>query len=190
MASQGGSSNLNNGNATRRATALVVDDDHTCMVVMALTLKCHGFETCQVESAKEAIDLFGDGREFDFVLMDIHMSDKKEESIIDGGIFSDDGLFDLDDSYEEYCSTQSFGAHYHSESDNGSPSIQYKHCNARMWKKERVNKDVTKGTPMCSMCCKKGDVKLTPTPPPPSYLMELYTDPVKQCFFLKKYNVE
>ncbi|KAK1364652.1 Response regulatory domain-containing protein [Heracleum sosnowskyi] len=76
MASQGGRSHLNNINATRRATALVVDDDHTCRVVMALTLKWHGFETCQVESAKEAIDLFRDGREFDVVLMDIHMPDK------------------------------------------------------------------------------------------------------------------
>ncbi|KAK1370881.1 hypothetical protein POM88_036973 [Heracleum sosnowskyi] len=44
--------------------------------------------------------------------------DEIEESLIDGAVVSDDGLFDSDDSYEEYCSTQSFGAHNHSESDS------------------------------------------------------------------------
>lgn len=76
MALEGGRSNLINGSATRRLTALVVDDDNTCRIVMAIILRWHGFETCQVESAKQAIDLFRDGREFDVVLMDIHMPGK------------------------------------------------------------------------------------------------------------------
>ncbi|KAK1376041.1 hypothetical protein POM88_032234 [Heracleum sosnowskyi] len=147
---------------------------------------------------------------------DADHDDEIEESIIDGGVLSDDGLFDSDDSYEEYCSTQSFGAHYHSESDSdieddmkfaghrfirlrrehvipeeyaslGSPSVQCKYCGARMWKEERVNKDVTKGTPLFSMCCKKGDVKLPPTPPPPTYLMKLYSDPLTNDIKKKSY---
>ncbi|KAK1382874.1 hypothetical protein POM88_020609 [Heracleum sosnowskyi] len=96
--------------------------------------------------------------------------DEIEESLIDGAVVSDDGLFDSDDSYEEYCSTQSFGAHNHSESDSdieddmkfaghrfiplrreqvipeeyaslGSPSVQCKYCGARMWKEERIREN-------------------------------------------------
>lgn len=43
-----------------------------------------------------------------------------------------------------------------------------------MWKEERVNKNVTKGTPLFSICCKKGDVKLQDCPPTPNYLIQLY----------------
>lgn len=77
MALEGGRSNLNNGNAARKVTALVVDDDFICREVMALILKRHGFDTCKVESANEAIDLFRDGKEFDAVFMDVHMPGKK-----------------------------------------------------------------------------------------------------------------
>lgn len=148
--------------------------------------------------------------------------DQIEESIIEGSSFSDDGLFDSDDDYEEYCSSQSFKGYVDNDSASesededlmqsklhgkksrrsqhvipeeyaslGSPSVHCTHCNARMWKEERVNKNVTKGTPLFSMCCKKGDVKLPPTHAPPSYLMQLYNDESKCADFqrnIRLYN--
>lgn len=73
----------------------------------------------------------------------------------------------------------------------GSPSVQCTNCNTRMWKEERVNKNVTKGTPLFSICYKKGDVKLPPTPAHPSYLMQLYNDEIKSADFqrnIRLYN--
>ncbi|KAK1382190.1 hypothetical protein POM88_019925 [Heracleum sosnowskyi] len=61
----------------------------------------------------------------------------------------------------------------------GGPSAICSKCNARMWKEERVNKNVTKGTPIFSLCCMKGAVKLPEVPPTPSYLMGLYNDKKK-----------
>lgn len=61
----------------------------------------------------------------------------------------------------------------------GGPSAKCLKCNARMWKEERVNKNVTKGTPIFSICCKKGAVKLPPSLPTPDYLLHLHTDAVK-----------
>ncbi|XP_074337035.1 uncharacterized protein LOC141674212 [Apium graveolens] len=48
-----------------------------------------------------------------------------------------------------------------------------------MWKEKRVNKNVTKGTPIFSIYCLKGTVKLPPIPPTPPYLLGLYNDPIK-----------
>ena len=56
----------------------------------------------------------------------------------------------------------------------GSPDALCSKCGARMWKEERVNKNVTKGAPIFSTCCKKGEVKLPPSPPTPAYLLDLY----------------
>ncbi|KAK1404029.1 hypothetical protein POM88_003634 [Heracleum sosnowskyi] len=142
-----------------------------------------------------------------------------DDSVIDGVSFSDDGLFDSDDSYEEYSSAQSFLVDSDTDSEDGdvnmisnnksknrrrsqhvvpeeyaslgSPSVKCTHCNARMWKEERVNKNVTRGTPIFSMCCKKGDVMLAPTPTPPTYLMQLYNNDVKSVSFqrnIRLYN--
>ncbi|KAK1379232.1 hypothetical protein POM88_025976 [Heracleum sosnowskyi] len=58
----------------------------------------------------------------------------------------------------------------------GGPSEICSNCNARMWKEERVNKNVTKGTPIFSLCCMKGAVKLPKVPRTPRYLMDLYND--------------
>ncbi|KAK1354992.1 hypothetical protein POM88_048248 [Heracleum sosnowskyi] len=58
----------------------------------------------------------------------------------------------------------------------GGPSAICSNCNARMWKEERVNKNVTKGTPIFSLCCMKGAVKLPKVPRTPRYLMDLYND--------------
>ncbi|KAK1360714.1 hypothetical protein POM88_045188 [Heracleum sosnowskyi] len=141
-----------------------------------------------------------------------------EESIIDGASFSDDGLFHSDDSYEEGCSSTSFGPQLDTDSDSenddcrssplckkigrrsqhvipeeyaslGTPSVKCVHCNARMWKEERVNKNVTRGTPIFSICCKKGDVKLPSTPPAPSCLMEIYNDGTRSAAFQKNIRI-
>ncbi|KAK1351975.1 hypothetical protein POM88_053689 [Heracleum sosnowskyi] len=116
-----------------------------------------------------------------------------DESVIHGACFSDDGLFDSDDSYgyvdsysdEEDIFEQNLSSKIRRRAQHvipeeyaslGSPSVECKHCHARMWKEERVNKNVTKGSPVFSVCCKKGDVKLPATPTPPTYLMDLYND--------------
>ncbi|KAK1393741.1 hypothetical protein POM88_012797 [Heracleum sosnowskyi] len=141
--------------------------------------------------------------------------EQAEESIIAGMSSSDDGGFESDNSFVNFTS-QAFGEDLQTESESenevdcsvqatkapvrkkrvvpdeyatlGDPSVKCKHCNARMWKEERVNKCVTKGTPIFSMCCKKGDVKLPPTPPTPAYLMQLYTDEDKSPAFQRINN--
>nr|XP_017246302.1 PREDICTED: uncharacterized protein LOC108217905 [Daucus carota subsp. sativus] len=58
----------------------------------------------------------------------------------------------------------------------GGPSKVCSSCNAMMWHEERVNKNVTKGQPLFSICCRKGEVKLPDPLPTPSYLDNLYKD--------------
>ncbi|XP_074352272.1 uncharacterized protein LOC141691432 [Apium graveolens] len=58
----------------------------------------------------------------------------------------------------------------------GGPTAICSKCYARLWKEERVNKDVTKGCPIFSLCCMKGVVRLPPIPPTPEYLLDLYND--------------
>lgn len=73
----------------------------------------------------------------------------------------------------------------------GPPSVKCSKCNAQMWKEERVNKNVTKGQPVFSMCCKKGEVKLPAPLPTPSYLRTLYADKIKGPSFersIRLYN--
>ncbi|KAK1355180.1 hypothetical protein POM88_048436 [Heracleum sosnowskyi] len=73
----------------------------------------------------------------------------------------------------------------------GPPSVKCSKCNAQMWKEERVNKNVTKGLPIFSMCCKKGEVKLPAQLPTPSYLSMLYADKEKGPSFersIRLYN--
>ncbi|KAL8094853.1 hypothetical protein AgCh_036387 [Apium graveolens] len=73
----------------------------------------------------------------------------------------------------------------------GSPDVICSSCNARMWREERANKNVTKGIPLFSLCCMKGSIKLPPVPPTPPYLMELYTHPQNAANFhrmIRMYN--
>ncbi|XP_074362379.1 uncharacterized protein LOC141702628 [Apium graveolens] len=58
----------------------------------------------------------------------------------------------------------------------GGPTAICSKCHARMWKDKRVNKNVTKGCPIFSLCCMKGAVRLPPIPPTPEYLLDLYND--------------
>ena len=58
----------------------------------------------------------------------------------------------------------------------GGPSKLCSSCNAMMWHEERVNKNVTKGRPFFSICCRKGKVKLPEPLPTPEYLLNLYQD--------------
>ncbi|KAL8115589.1 hypothetical protein AgCh_022185 [Apium graveolens] len=73
----------------------------------------------------------------------------------------------------------------------GAPSVLCKYCGARMWKEERVNKSVTKGVPIFSLCCMKGAVRLPVVPPTPAYLMDLYDDKIRGPVFhrlIRLYN--
>ncbi|XP_074335081.1 uncharacterized protein LOC141672390 [Apium graveolens] len=58
----------------------------------------------------------------------------------------------------------------------GGPTVICSKCHARMWKEERVNKNVTKGCPIFSLCCMKGAVRFPPIPPTPEYFLDLYND--------------
>lgn len=54
--------------------------------------------------------------------------------------------------------------------------MQCQHCHAWMWKEERVNKCVTRGVPIFSLCCSKGQIKLPPEKPTPAYIWRLHDD--------------
>ncbi|XP_074328238.1 uncharacterized protein LOC141666143 [Apium graveolens] len=55
----------------------------------------------------------------------------------------------------------------------GPPAICSK-CHAQLRKEERVNKNVTKGCPIFSLCCMKCAMRLPSIPPTPEYLLDLY----------------
>lgn len=67
----------------------------------------------------------------------------------------------------------------------GPSSVKCQFCHAFMWKEERVNKKITRGTPVFSIYYRKGQVKLPKAPLTPSYLWQLYTDPRKGSQFKK-----
>lgn len=69
----------------------------------------------------------------------------------------------------------------------GGCSIICSKYKARMWKEESVNKNVTNGTPIFSLCCMKGAMKLPEVPPTPRYLMDLYNDKKKGLLFWEWY---
>ncbi|KAL8109940.1 hypothetical protein AgCh_025875 [Apium graveolens] len=62
----------------------------------------------------------------------------------------------------------------------GPPTEYCRKCNAIMWKEERANKQVKKGTPKFSVCCSQRQIKLPPTNLTPNYLKHLYDDPRKR----------
>ncbi|XP_074361409.1 uncharacterized protein LOC141701674 isoform X1 [Apium graveolens] len=124
-----------------------------------------------------------------------------ENSIIRDGYVSDDDS--SNESNDEFCTEDVFCEEYDTDlNDNvqpppnvqtknrrktvfpveycslGAPTAKCIKCNALIWKEERVNKNVTKGTPIFSLCCKKGEVKLPDALPTPPYLLELHTNPV------------
>lgn len=52
-----------------------------------------------------------------------------------------------------------------------------------MWKEERVNRNVTQGTPLFSLCCAKGQISLPKERPTPSFLWQLHNDKQKSKRF-------
>ncbi|KAK1369262.1 hypothetical protein POM88_035354 [Heracleum sosnowskyi] len=132
--------------------------------------------------------------------------DQLEHSIIGDSEYNEDGA---DDSNDEYCTEEPWGDIGDIDSDVeslpsssklpkktrrsceipedyatlGAPSVKCTQCNALMWKEEGVNKNVTKGTPIFSFCCKKGDVKLANALAIPPYLLQLYNDEVGGSWF-------
>ncbi|KAK1398933.1 hypothetical protein POM88_008796 [Heracleum sosnowskyi] len=73
----------------------------------------------------------------------------------------------------------------------GPPSVQCNKCHAWMWKEERVNKSVVWGTPVFSLCCAKGQIKLPKEKPTPSFIWQLHNDKQKSQRFkdgIRLYN--
>ncbi|KAK1355062.1 hypothetical protein POM88_048318 [Heracleum sosnowskyi] len=136
--------------------------------------------------------------------------DQLETSIIKGGSYSDGSS---DDSNYEFCNEGIDDEEIDTEFDHdnmqfkprpmktraqrtifpeeyaslGAPDVKCAKCNARLWKEERVNKKVTRGTPIFSICCKKGEVKLPDALPTPPYLMHLYNDKRTTAAFRRNY---
>ncbi|KAL8117789.1 hypothetical protein AgCh_015622 [Apium graveolens] len=63
--------------------------------------------------------------------------------------------------------------------DTGPANVKCSYCDAWMWKEKCVNKSVVRGTPVFSLCCVKGQIKLPKEPPTPSFIWKLHTDKVK-----------
>lgn len=73
----------------------------------------------------------------------------------------------------------------------GPPNVQCSHCEAWMWKEERVNKSVTRGAPIFSLCCAKGQINLPKEKPTPTFLWQLHNDKEKSKRFkdgIRLYN--
>lgn len=74
----------------------------------------------------------------------------------------------------------------------GPPTGKCQKCGANMWKEERVNKNVKRGTPEFAIYFGRGQIKLPKEPPTPEYIIKLYNDP-KMCNKFRKlirlYNI-
>ncbi|KAL8100378.1 uncharacterized protein LOC141686785 [Apium graveolens] len=73
----------------------------------------------------------------------------------------------------------------------GPPTEFCKKCKAVIWKEERKNKNVKKGTPTFGICCGQGQIKLHFIPHTPSYLKQLHNHPKKSKTFkrnIRLYN--
>ncbi|XP_074353399.1 uncharacterized protein LOC141692451 [Apium graveolens] len=78
-------------------------------------------------------------------------------------------------SYEDMSAVDTVVKEYASL---GPPNVKCSYCDAWMWKEERVNKSVVRGTPIFSLCCAKGQIKLSKEPPTP-FIWQLHTDKIK-----------
>lgn len=58
----------------------------------------------------------------------------------------------------------------------GSPNVNCRYCNARMWNGERVNKTTMRETPEFSICCMKGTIHFEKGKPTPPYMLGLHKD--------------
>ncbi|XP_074322223.1 uncharacterized protein LOC141659309 isoform X2 [Apium graveolens] len=69
----------------------------------------------------------------------------------------------------------------------GPPTEFCRKCKVIMWKEERTNKNVEKGTPTFGICCGQGQIKLPSIPPTLSYLKQLYNHPNKSKTFKRNF---
>jgi hypothetical protein len=68
----------------------------------------------------------------------------------------------------------------------GIPDCICVKCGAHMWYEERVRKDCNPTTPLFSLCCKQGRVKIAPYPDLPQTLSDLYyKNDKKSKFFME-----
>nr|XP_017250922.1 PREDICTED: uncharacterized protein LOC108221565 [Daucus carota subsp. sativus] len=71
----------------------------------------------------------------------------------------------------------------------GPPTGKCAKCQSIMWNEERCNKTVKKGLFKYNICCGNGKIKLPAAPRTPSYLWQLYNDPVKGPHFHRNTRV-
>lgn len=73
----------------------------------------------------------------------------------------------------------------------GPPNVKCTKCEAWMWKEERTNKSVTRGSPVFSLCCANGQIRLPKEKPTPSYIWQLHNDKLHSQRFkdgIRMYN--
>ncbi|XP_074356531.1 uncharacterized protein LOC141696265 [Apium graveolens] len=91
--------------------------------------------------------------------------------------------FNFDDTTPNNTSHQVYDLVVKEYASLGAPDVQCPHCHAWMWKQELANKNVTRGPPVFSLCCAKGQIQLPNEPPTPSYIWQLHNDKEKSKRF-------
>ncbi|KAL8117763.1 hypothetical protein AgCh_015596 [Apium graveolens] len=131
---------------------------------------------------KKAIELEHDPTDFNSDVSEV-FSDQEFSYI--AGMHSDqsdgDSEAEMDEdihipSYEDMSAGDTVVKEYASL---GPANVKCSYCDAWMWKEECVNKSVVRGTPVFSLCCMKGQIKLPKEPPTPSFIWKLHTDKAK-----------
>ncbi|KAL8117784.1 hypothetical protein AgCh_015617 [Apium graveolens] len=123
---------------------------------------------------KKAIELEHDPTDFNSDVSEV-FSDQEFSYI--AGMHSDQSDGDSEAEMDEDIHIPSYEDM--SAGDTGPANVKCSYCDAWMWKEECVNKSVVRGTPVFSLCCMKGQIKLPKEPPTPSFIWKLHTDKAK-----------
>ncbi|XP_063939349.1 uncharacterized protein LOC108198379 isoform X3 [Daucus carota subsp. sativus] len=121
-----------------------------------------------------------------------HLDDGESSFIADHQVYDD---FLGDDDYSEH--DEEFNSRYDKNLKPvpegygflGPPTGKCVKCQSIMWPEERSNKGVKKALFKYTICCGNGKVKLPPAPRTPSYLWQLYNDPIKGPHFHRNTRV-
>ena len=70
--------------------------------------------------------------------------------------------------------------------DLGRPDRICPHCRAVMWNAEWNNKSIKNHTPTFSICCRSGQVVISPERQPPPFLAQLLSGGPKSAHYKKK----
>ncbi|KAK1366398.1 hypothetical protein POM88_041959 [Heracleum sosnowskyi] len=101
----------------------------------------------------------------------------------DSDASSEDEDFTADLNYDSYSNQEMPLNVVKDYASLGAPDVQCQHCHAWMWKEERSNKSVTRGIPVFSLCCAKGQIQLPNEEPTPSFIWQLHNDKAKAKAF-------